>query len=302
MMRTNAAAAGAVVAAFCCGCKPTVDPAYVKEVDAWHQDRIERLEADEGWLTLAGLFWLNEGANTIGTDKSSDIVFRDVFPAGAAPAKICTVVLEGGALRLTVENGVDVRIDGKPVQRAELKSDADESPTKLRLDALTFYVIKRGDRFGIRLKDRNSKVRRAFQGIDRYAVDPSWRVEARFEPHPEGHTLEVPTIIGGTETERSPGAVIFERNGVTLRLEAVQSEGSDELFYVFADQTNGKETYGAGRFLYSDPPEGGKVRLDFNKAYNPPCAFTPYATCPLPPKGNRLAVRVEAGEKSRGHH
>lgn len=296
MMRINVAAA--VTAAFLCGCKSTVDPAYVDEIDAWHQERIERLEADEGWLTLAGLFWLKEGANTLGTDESSDIV----FPAGSAPAKLGTVVLKGGVVELTVEKGVDVQIDGKPVRHAELKSDADVSPTKLRLGALTFYVIKRGERFGIRLKDRNSKVRRAFKGIDRYAVDATWRVEARFEPHPEGHTLDVPTIIGGTEKEPSPGAVVFERHGATLRLEAVQSEGSDHLFFIFADQTNGKETYGAGRFLYTDLPKDGKVRLDFNKAYNPPCAFTPYATCPLPPKGNRLATRVEAGERSYGHH
>jgi len=165
---------------------------------------------------------------------------------------------------------------------------------------LNLFVIKRGDRYGIRLKDPDSQYRREFHGIEYFPADERYRVTARFVA--ERRTIPILNILGQTEPSECPGYVVFRLNGQELRLYPILEEpGAKQLFYIFRDQTTGKETYGAGRFLYSDLPQDGQVTLDFNKAYNPPCAFTPYATCPLPPKENHLAVRIEAGEKKYGH-
>jgi uncharacterized protein (DUF1684 family) len=282
----------------CLACKPKADPAYLEEVEAWHRERVDRLTAEEGWLSLAGLFWLEPGANTIGTGEDVDVA----FPSGSAPARLGAITVADGKVRFEVEPGVRVEQDGSPVTHLELEPDTSGAPTILRHGRLTFYVIERSGRLAIRLKDRDGRARKAFRGIERYPVDPGWRIEARFEAHPPGHTVSMPTVLGTRSEEPSPGAAVFERGGQTYRLDAVHDEGSEELFFVFADQTSGKETYGGGRFLDSLLPVDDAVVLDFNRAYNPPCAFTPYATCPLPPKANRLKLSVKAGEKSYGLH
>ncbi len=184
-----------------------------------------------------------------------------------------------------------------------LRSDADGEPTVIKRGSVSFYLIKRGERVGVREKDSRNEALLAFHGIDSYPIDRKWRFDARFDAYPAGKTIGVPNILGSIEQSNTPGAVVFEIGGKEYRIDAVTESGSEDLFLIFGDQTNGVETYGGGRFLYAAPPDkNGRVVVDFNKAYNPPCVFTPYATCPLPPAQNRLAIRVEAGEKNFGHH
>ncbi len=182
-----------------------------------------------------------------------------------------------------------------------LASDADEDTTMLRRGSLLFYLIRRGDRLGVRVKDSQSEARRNFRGLDYFPIDPGWRIEARFEPYDPPKSISVPNVLGQDNAEKSPGAVVFEHGGKTYRLDPVLERGETDYFVIFGDRTNGNETYGAGRFLYVKPPVDGRTVIDFNKAYNPPCVFTEYATCPLPPPQNKLPIRIEAGEKEYGH-
>jgi uncharacterized protein (DUF1684 family) len=270
------------------------DTLYYKEIEAWRNRRLMRLTSEDGWLTLVGLFWLKEGENTLGSDPSNNIVLSQ----GKAPRFIGSLWLDRGEVRLEARPDAGVTQTGKPISTLTLRSDADEEPTVVTLGTLSFQIIKRGDRLGLRVKDKENPTRLRFAGLDYYPVNPKWRVEARFEPYNPPKTLPIVNILGMVENEVSPGAFAFEVEGKTYRLDAVLEKGSEELFIIFADQTNGKETYGGGRFLYAAPPHaGGRVVVDFNKAYNPPCALTSYTTCPLPPPQNRLPFRVEAGEK-----
>jgi uncharacterized protein (DUF1684 family) len=216
-----------------------------------------------------------------------------------------TLTREGDAVRLTAQPGVPLTADGKPVTPGlKVSADADGKPTVLQLGSLSFFVIKRGDRVGVRIKDRTSPMLAGFKGIDEFPIRPDWRVVARFEPYKD-KKIPIANIIGQVEDNPSPGAVVFDWQGKTYRIDALEGGPDGSLFLVFGDQTNGKETYGAGRFLDTDPPKDGKVVVDFNTAYNPPCAFTAFATCPLPPAGNKLAIKIEAGEKKfegGGHH
>ena len=254
--------------------------AFENEIARWRNDREARLKADGGWLSLAGLFWLHEGANTFGSDPANQIV----LPDGAAHAG--TFDLHGGNVTATVDGST-----------REIKRDSSDA---VKVGRLSLFVIRRGERYGIRLKDPDSEYRRNFHGIEYFPAREDFRVTARFVADP----AEIPilNVLGQTEHYPSPGYAVFRLQGHELRLRPYLEEaGAKELFYVFRDQTTGKETYGGGRFLYSALPVNGEVVLDFNKAYNPPCSFTPYATCPLPPAENRLPVRIEAGEKKYGH-
>lgn len=281
--------------------KQASDAAFGSNLRAWRQDRLERLTSEDGWLTLAGLFWLEEGANTCGSDPQSSLV----FPAGSAPAKVGVFYRRGEEIDFEPAPGVAVKSAGEPVAgRLRLASDAEGAPTRLQLGSLDFHLIRRGERFGVRLKDSQSPLRLHFPGLEYFPADPAWQVVARFEPHVPPKRISVPNVLGTVNEEESPGAVIFERAGGTYRLDALLGS-DDEIFLVFGDSTNGKETYGGGRFLYASPPDAdGWVVLDFNRAYNPPCAFTAYATCPLPPPQNKLTLPIEAGEKrfAGGHH
>jgi uncharacterized protein len=271
------------------------DPAtHKKEVEEWRANRIQRLKSEDGWLTLVGLFWLQEGDNSFGSDPSNKVV----FPKDKAPSKAGTLHLEKGAVHLQVEPGVTITSDGKPVTSMVLKSDADGEPTTLDLGSLRFFVIDRMGKLGIRLKDKENPLRKSFQGVDSYPIDAKWRIEAKFEPYKPEKKIPILNILNMLEDTPSPGALVFDVNGKTYRLDAVLEKGETDYFIIFVDQTNGKETYGAGRYVYVSPAgPDGKVILDFNKAYNPPCVFSHFATCPLPPPQNKLALRVEAGEK-----
>ncbi|MFQ5876711.1 MAG: DUF1684 domain-containing protein [Acidobacteriota bacterium] len=272
---------------------------YVAEILEWRQEREARLKADGGWLTVAGLFWLEEGENPFGTGADNAIV----LPEGTAPARAGVFTFHDGRTTVTVAEGVAATVGGRRVTTEALRPDSEGEPDVLVLGDLSMHVIERGGRHGIRLKDRNSRFRREFSGLRWYPVDESYRVTARFVPYDPPRTIRVPTVLGTTEEMTSPGYAVFTIGDRELRLDPVLPDPEAEtLFIIFSDLTTGEQTYPAGRFLYAGPPEEGRLVLDFNKAYNPPCAFTPYATCPLPPEQNRLPVRVEAGELDYGRH
>jgi len=270
-------------------------PSYKAEIEHWREQREARLKADDGWLTVAGLFWLKEGKNSVGADKSASIV----LPPGSAPASLGEFDFHDGQTTFHAASGANVTVNGQSAITAVLKPDTSGQPDVLQVNALTMFVIQRGKRFGIRLKDKNSPMRQAFTGLKYFPPDERYRVTAKFLPCNPPKMIPIPNILGKTEVEASPGYVEFQLNGQTFRLDPVM-EG-DSLFFIFKDLTSGKETYPPGRFLNAPMPKDGEVVLDFNQAYNPPCAFTPYATCPLPPKQNQLPVRIEAGELRYGH-
>ncbi len=275
------------------------DAAYRKQIEDWRAHRVERLKAPNGWLSLIGLEWLKEGANTIGSAKDNAIVIAK------APPHLGSVVLDHGRATISLDaSAADAKIDGEKKASAELLDDSHEKPTTVSFGTANFYLIKRDDKFGLRIKDSAAETRTHFVGIDNFDIDPSWRIEAKWESYNPPRQIEEANILGQIEKVTVPGAATFERDGKTYKVEPMLENPDDtELFLVFADRTSGKETYGAARFLYTTPPKDGKVILDFNKAYNPPCAFTPYATCPLPTPQNRLDMRVTAGEKKyRGGH
>jgi hypothetical protein len=270
------------------------EASYRQEIEKWQGERAAELKSEDGWLTLVGLFWLKEGENKIGSDPSN----RIILPSGKAPPFAGSLWLEKGSVRLESLPGSGITHAGQPAGSLALQSDADTEPTKLNLGTLSFYVIKRGESLGVRVKDKENPARTNFAGLDYYPLDPKWRIEAKLQPYDPPKAIKITNVLGMEEDMPSPGALIFDVAGKTYRLDAVTETGSKELFIIFADQTSGRETYGAGRYLYAAPPDGeGTVIVDFNKAYNPPCAFTSYATCPLPPPQNRLPFRIEAGEK-----
>lgn len=269
---------------------------YEASIQAWRAAREERLKANDGWLTVAGLFWLHPGENICGSDPKADIL----LPAGRAPARVGIFTFDSGKTRFQIYKGAHVLINGKPGTATELRSDLTGHPDTVQIGDFTMFVIQRENRFGVRLKDINSKFRREFTALRWYPVKPRYRVIASWTPYDSPRKIAIPNILGETEYEPSPGYATFDLMGHSYRLDPTV-EGK-QLFFVFRDGTSGKTTYGAGRFLYADMPKEGRVVLDFNKAYNPPCAFTPYATCPLPPKQNRLTVKIEAGELKYGNH
>lgn len=273
---------------------------YEQELEQWKAKRLANLKSEDGWLTLIGLFWLKEGENRFGSDPTGEIV----LPDGKAPAKAGTLRLASGKVTLEANPDAKITTNGQPVNTLELKSDDDDGgPTVLEMGSLSFHVVKRGERLGLRVKDRENPARAEFKGTEYYPADKKWVVNARFEPYQPPKQVPILNVLGMETEETSPGQLAFEVDGHPYKLEALKEKGEEQFFIIFADQTSGKETYGAGRYMYADPPGAdGVVRLDFNKAYSPPCAFTKYATCPLPPAQNRLPLRVEAGERFLGHH
>ena len=273
------------------------EASYVNQIRQWRQKREARLRQPDGWLSLTGLYWLEDGENTVGSAPTSDLV----FPADKAPLELGLMERHGDTVTFRPRPGVTVQVDGKPVRDAiTLVPDTQEGTTILQYGSLRFYAIVRGERVGVRLKDAESEMLTSFKGIESYPIDPKWRIIAHFEPYDPPKMLQIPTILGDVDQEPAPGALAFTVDGQEFKLDVTQ-EG-DQFFVVFGDSTNRKTTYGGGRFMYTDlPDENGDVVLDFNKAYNPPCVFTPYATCPLPTPGNKLSIAVTAGEKLYGH-
>ncbi|MBK8165162.1 MAG: DUF1684 domain-containing protein [bacterium] len=288
-----------IALAGCGGAKVETPAAYVAEVDAWHTGRVERLRSDTGWLTLVGLHELDPArVNTLGSDPGATVRLVD-----KAPARVGELASLGGRWTFAADPGAAVTTADSaaaPVTALEVATDRAGAPTTLACGSLVFFVIERGGTFFLRVKDRQSEVLRSFAGIDRYPVDARWRVQAHLEPGPG--TVKVPDVLGHETEEPSPGTLVFRLDGRECRLTPTGKPG-EALFLVFGDATNGHGTYGGGRFLSAPAPAAdGTVTLDFNQAYNPPCVFTPYATCPLPGKGNTLKGAVEAGEKVWGEH
>jgi len=285
----------------CAAPPPPADPAHVAEVETWRRERLEGLAADSGWLTLVGLHWLQPGPNRFGAAADNQIVLAgDGLPDRAGEL----LVSDQGVVTLLPAPGVSLVVNGAEVTTGrELATDAHGAPDVIGLGSLTLHLIERGDRVAVRVKDPHSAARRDFEGIDYFPVDSRFRVEGRFEPLPEPRPITIVSVAGTEEEMLIPGTVRFELGGAERSLLPIASSLDEkELFFVFRDATSGRSTYGAGRFLVTDPPRDGRVVLDFNKAYNPPCAFTPYATCPLPPRENILGLAVTAGEKApQGH-
>lgn len=271
--------------------------AWERDAKNWRNERLARLQSPNGWLSLAGLTWLTPGVLTVGSGAQVSVR----LPA-SAPTLVGVLAVTPEGVTLNPVAGVGLASNDKPLPAGPvaMASDAQGSPTIIQVGSVSFYAIQRGDRLGIRIKDRNAETLKAFTSIETWPFAPSWRVTARWEPFASPQKLKVPNVLGTTEAMDSPGVAVFTVNGTEHRIQPVLEDGEKELFFIFADTTNKSESYGAGRFLYADPPNDGMVVLDFNRAYNPPCAFTPYATCPIPPPQNRLALRVEAGEKRYG--
>jgi len=286
----------AITACLIAGCgsdEPAFDRAsYEADILQWRTDRLARLKGPDGFLNLAGLFWLEKGATRIGSAAENDVV----FPAYAAPY-IGTLDTTDAGVELTAEPGVDVRYEEIPVKSILISDDTTEIPITIMHRSFAWTIIKRDGRFALRLRDFENPAIAAFAPIDYFPIDPAFRVTGTLQRYDKPRIANVDTVIEGLGYHpESPGTVEFEIGGETQSLEAYAS--GDQLFFVFGDATTGRETYPAGRFLYADAPGAdGKTLMDFNRAYNPPCAFNDFATCPVASPRNRMTTRIEAGEK-----
>jgi uncharacterized protein (DUF1684 family) len=273
------------------GCRPQekkIDIAHQNDVQQWKTRRARRLQAEHGWLSLIGLHWLTEGENKVTLNAVK------LKEEGVPPVRIDR---KGDSLIL--HPSPPMTVAGKPATGpVTLLADNDEhGPTVVQMGSIRFNAIKRGERYGLRVKDAESPTRTHFQGLEYFPVDPKWRVEARFKMYHPPKKIPITDVTGMTSDSISPGSLTFEIDGQEYSLDPILEEGETDYFIIFRDKTSADTTYPAGRYLYAAPPKDGKVIIDFNKAYNPPCAFTNFATCPLPPLQNRLPIRVEAGEK-----
>jgi uncharacterized protein (DUF1684 family) len=276
-----------------------VDPAYAAEVEEWRSERLARLTADDGWLTVTGLYWLEPGENLFGSADDNAIVLPDEsIPASAGRL----VVAPDGGVTVFAEEGAGVEINGEPAADATLHTDAEGKPDVVTAGRILFYVIDRNGRLGARVKDPEAATRAEFSGLEYFPIDESLKVEARLEPYDSPREVAVPTELGLEATYVAPGVLHFTVDGDELSLEPYFSGPENERYFlIFRDGTSGVTTYGAGRFLYTSAvDESGTTVVDFNFAYSPPCAFTPYATCPLAPPQNWLQIPIEAGEKYSG--
>jgi uncharacterized protein (DUF1684 family) len=268
---------------------------HAAQVAAWRADRDRRLRSPDGWLTLVGLHWLVPGENHVGAHPANQVVLH----GHDIPPRVASLWLKDGGVRLQPHDGVELLHAGAPAGEMTLEDDRDEHPTVLELGTQRLHVIRRGDRVGLRVRDTAAPALRRFAGMESFPIDPTWRIVARFEAAPPGATLEIVDITGTRTFETTPGTVDFEREGSTWRIAALPGDDDGTLWLIFGDATNRTDTYGGGRYLYTEPPlPDGSVVVDFNLAYNPPCVFSPHATCPLPPRQNRLALRIEAGERA----
>ncbi|MFQ6070206.1 MAG: DUF1684 domain-containing protein [Candidatus Aminicenantales bacterium] len=266
---------------------------FEKEEIRWREERERQMRSPTSWLTIAGLFWLDEGKNAFGSDPSNKIR----LPSYSSPASAGWFILKKGKVKVVAEKGVELKLKGKKIKKSALKGDDQGEPDVVELGRLKMWVIKRGERYAIRLRDPEALGLKNYTGLDFFPPSEKFRIEAEFVPYPEGKKLRIKTIINTENEMASPGYVKFSLDGKEYHLDVFGNPSNKRLFIIFKDGTNGKETYEPGRFLRAKIMDNGKVDLNFNRAYNPPCAYTPYATCPLAPLQNWLKVRIEAGEK-----
>jgi uncharacterized protein (DUF1684 family) len=259
----------------------------------WRAKRLASLTSETGWLTPIALYWLKDGENSFGRAPERAFSLDD---AALAPDTGAFVVTDG-RVRYVAHASEAMTYLGTPVASLELTSDAEDKPTELIAGSLHFMLIERAGHLGIRVRDSVSPNRLHFKGLQYFPARADWRIQAHFEPYVPERRIPIVNILGMPEDMTSPGAIVFERGGRTWRLDAIlEAPGDPELFVMFSDATSGKQTYGAGRFLYVELPKADRIEIDFNKAYNPPCAFTDFATCPLPPQQNQLNLAINAGE------
>lgn len=286
---------GFVTALFASTGSEVRSPAYQQDYAKWRKELDDSRR--KNWLTLVGLFWLHEGENRVGGDAKDDVP----LPASKAPAQLGTIEFRNGKAVFKALSSSHVTTNGKPVQSIELQPDNPGKPTVLELGDLRMHLIQREQKFGMRVKDLHSPGLAEFKGTEFFPLNDNYVVKAKFIPYDKPRKVGIPTVLGQDAQMDSPGEVEFTLNGQKIRLQAL-TEGTPDLTFIIKDKTSGKGTYPAGRFLDADAPKDGEVTIDFNRAYSPPCAFTAYATCPLPPRKNWLPVAVEAGEKYAGHH
>ena len=265
---------------------------YIQDNEEWRLSADENLRKENSWLSLAGLYWLNEGENSFGTDISNNIV----LPPGSGAGRMGVFDLKDHQVIINVEEDVDLTIDGENVQKKILQPDLSGTPTEISFEHLTMILIERDDGLGIRLWDNQRSERVNFSGRVWFPIDERYLVEGTYTPFDEDLDLVMKRKNGADMQDQAQGQINFQLDGQELSLLAFEQEDGS-LFILFLDQTSGKESYPAGRYLLVAPPKGGSVEIDFNRAYNPPCAFTDFATCPLPPAQNRLHVAILAGEK-----
>lgn len=282
--------------------KAAAEKAFATEQQQWREERAAGLTRADGWTSLVGMHWITPGPHFVGSSPGSGIRLA------AGPAELGLLTLEkDGSLRLVPAKGAQLTLDDAPLEGPTmLASDADGAgPSRIGFDEGKGLatVIKRGERYALRVRHAEAQTRTGFAGLDYWPASREWVVRARFIPHAPGRTIPIANIIGTVDDTPNPGAVEFTHEGKPYRLEALDG-GDGSLFLVFADRTNGRGSYGAGRFLDAPAPDAqGRVELDFNRSYNPPCAFTAFATCPLPPPENRLDLVIDAGEKAyAGQH
>jgi len=277
---------------------PDDSDAFYKEVEEWHQRRINALTSETGWLTLAGLFWLEQGDNTFGSASDNDLIFPEDMPKYMGSFN-----LQDSIVTLTVNENISILNDSLSVTKMKLINDHHEDRTDLSYGSYSWYILKRQDKYGIRLKNSAHQRLKNFTGIDRFPVDIKWRVKAHLEKYDPPKNIKVANVLGQVSEMSSPGKLHFKFDGKEYTIDPFSSSPG-RYWIIFGDKTNEIETYGAGRYLYIDAvDENGETYIDFNQSYNPPCAFTPYSTCTLPPRQNILDLRVTAGEKSwHGDH
>ena len=261
---------------------------------AWQKARHESIAGTNGWTTLISRYWLPEGKTYVGTDPTNQLV----LPVGRAAGSVGVFSRNGKSVRFEASLKVIATVDRLAVRELEMKTDATENPTKLIIGPLSFVIIERDERLGVRVKDPESPARLHFVGLTYFPYAAKWRIEGRFEAFPTIRTIRVPDASGGLQKLSSPGALVFAHAGQEYRLDVVEEPGEEDYFLIFTDRTAGDSTYAAGRFLYVARPDGaGRVAIDFNRAFTPPCGFTPFATCPRPPQQNWLPFPISAGER-----
>ena len=271
--------------------------AYAQEMNEWLKSRFNTLNAADGWLSLVGLEWMEEGENTFGGSEENDLKIA----GDNVPDQLGKLVLENEQVRIFPIADSLMTINGEGIEDGQIIWTKGEETPIVELGNISFLVIERQGKVGLRVRDSKSKTLRAFQGTDFFPIDPAWRKIATFKPYEGGKELKVQNIIGTVETQICPGYLEFSHDGSDYQLDVIIED--DQYFIIFGDLTNGEETYGAGRYMYTTfPDENNKVVLDFNKSYSPPCVFTEFATCPLPPQQNMLPIAIPVGELTYGEH
>jgi len=270
-------------------------PEYLEEIKNWDEHRLERLKADDGWLNLVGRTWLKHGENQFGSAKDNDVIIE----SDKVPDYMGVFLFEDSTVTMKVNEGVAILLNGESVKEMVMIGDEKKNMTVFQYGPIKWNLIIRDTLYGIRFRDLESEFVKKFKGIERFPVNEDWRVKATYEVYNPPKKIYVPNVLGQIDEEPSPGVVVFTKDNQTYKLDAI--DAGDKLWFIFADGTSGEETYGGGRFLYTDKADSnGNVIVDFNKAYDPPCVLTKFATCPLPPKENYLSLRITAGEKMYG--